>query len=721
MELLGKVLTTLENEENMQNAVKFSKAAKALVAGFIVAGGLVATSLPSSALTTPPSTTDTILVGSGSDTTYDMMKALDKVYSGANGCATIWYTGETQPSDGSCSQNDLASGNGTDKSSYPWVNDGHTTPIQRYSVGSGYGVSELCLQGKNAVRPVNFARSSSAVSTSKAATCANLDYIGYAKDAVTWYHATKDKTGADTTSATVADISKADLVKIYNGTYTKWSDLNGKAKDAAGELVSGLSDNLIKVYTVSAGSGTLSYWTSSIVAPKSGALNTGQENAPMAIFDDGNEADAIYFISYGRYKQTAGITGSPNSYFGNAVSSKYPLAADSLGKIDGIAPTNTTLVASSGAFPLSRTVFNVTRFPSAETSKYVGPDGFLCSSTIGAIKDRISGRTYRSLIDDAILSEGFVPLGLGTTGGGVAGTSHCRVSQSTITAADATKPAVGVDIGVTYTGLASATFSFSEPVRGISAANFTAQGSVVTNTTATSGVFKSAVNGALPVTLTCYNQKGNVVAGCDSASNETDPYQLQSVLKVKVTSNVAANSVRFIAAAGAGVDLAGNTSLAFSTKATTLADLSAGVSYKNAWANNTETVTAKAKYYSVYGNDISISLTGGAYIYIDGVQVYNPNAVINNAAIPAVLNANGSIKTAAKAAYKSYPTTGKIFTSGTYTLSGATAISAGGTSTTRTNPTALSTNAAFTAGAGWHTIKVVVQAGPTAVTELSAS
>jgi len=715
--MLGMVLTTLENEENMQNAVKFSKAAKALVAGFIVAGGLVATSLPSSAATTPPSITDAVLVGSGSDTTYDMMKALDKVYSGANGCATIWYTGETQPFDGSCSTNDLASGNGTDKVTYPWVNDGHSTIMQRFPVGSGNGVKELCFQGKANVRNVNFARSSSSSSTA----CSDLTYVGYAKDAVSWYHATKDRLGNPTTSAKIADLAKADLAKIYNGTYTKWSDLNGKAKDAEGNFVTDLSDNLIKVYGAQAGSGTVDYWKAQIGTTKSDALTTVLENAPIAIFDAGNEVDAIYFTSYGRYKQAARITGSPDSYFGNAVSSRYPLAADSLGKIDGIAPTNASLIASTGAFPLSRTVFNVTRFPSAETNKYVGPAGFLCSSTIGAITDRLSGKTYRTLIEEAILAEGFVPLALATTGGGVAGTSYCRATLSGSPTADVTAPSVGVDTGATYTGKASATFVFGEPVRGINVANFTAQGSVVTNTTATSGVFKSAVNGALPVTVTCYNQRGLVVANCDSASNATDQHQAQSVLKVNVTSTVEANSVVFTAATAAGTDLAGNTSAAFTTKATTLADLGAGVSYKNAWANNTETVTAKAKYYTVKGNNISITLTGGAYVYIDGIQVYNPNAVINNALVPAVLNTNGSIKTAAKLAYQSYPTTGKTFTSGTYTLSGLTAISAGGTSTTRTNPTALSTNAAFTAGAGWHTIKVVVQAGPTAVTALSAS
>jgi hypothetical protein len=738
----GTILTLAENEKNMQNGHKFGETAKAVIAGFIVVGGLVASSLPAAAVTTAPSTVDTTLVGSGSDTTYDMMKALDKVYAGANGCATIWYTGETQPFNGTCSTNDLASGNGAEKISYPWVNDGHTTGVQRYPVGSGNGVKELCYQGLANIRNVDYARSSS----SSATTCSNLTFVAYAKDAVSWWHATKDKNGDATTSAKIASISKADLTKIYNGTYRVWSDLNGKAKDANGVVIDDLATRPIKRYTVQAGSGTLAYWTSNIVAPAaslpavmstpepsatpsasptevapaSPLYSTVQENTALPIYEAGHEADAIYFYSYGRYKMNAGITGSPNSYFGNSVANTYPLAEDALGKIDDVAPTNTSLVASSGAFPLARNVFNVLRYPSAETLKFTGPSGFICSESIGNIKDRISGKTYRTLISDSILAEGFVPLPLGTTGGGQVGSSYCRVTASGSPTADVTAPTVGVDTGATYSGKASATFVFSEPVRSIDTSKFTAEGSVVTDTSATSGVYKSVVNGDLPVTVVCYNQKSVVVPSCASGSADSDPYQILSVKKVAVTISAAkANSVRFTAAAGAGTDLAGNTSGAYTAVTSTVSESGAGVSVKNTWAENTSATTNQAKTYTVKGANISISLTGGAYIYVDGVQVYNPTAVVNNPAVAAVYSGTRLV-TPAKAAYSSYPTTGKIFTSGTFTLNANTAISAGGTATTRTNPIALSTKATW-GGSGWHTVKVVVQAGPTAVTAISAS
>jgi hypothetical protein len=284
-----------------------------------------------------------------------------------------------------------------------------------------------------------------------------------------------------------------------------------------------------------------------------------------------------------------------------------------------------------------------------------------------------------------------------------------------------TAPSVGVDTGATYTGKASATFVFSEPVRSIDTSKFTAEGSVVTNTSTTSGVYKSVVSGNLDVTVVCYNQKSAVVPSCASGSADSDPYQILSVKKVAVTIAAAkANSVRFTAAAGAGTDLAGNTSTAYTAISSNVAEYGAGVSVKNTWADDSSATTNQAKTYTVKGANISISLTGGAYIYVDGVQVYNPTTVVNNAAIAATYDSKGKIKTAAKAAYSSYPTTGKIFTSGTFTLNADTAISAGGTSTTRTNPVKLSTKTTW-GGSGWHTVKVVVQSGPTAVTAISAS
>jgi len=849
----------------MRSSHVFSKAVKTAVAATFVVSSLVSGMTSASATSAPTTGYDTPLVSSGSDTTYDMMKALGKVYSGANGCATIWASG--QPKDGSCSTSDADSGNGTDATDFPWVNAGHAVPVDLYPVGSGAGANELCGQGQTGVRAVNFSRASS----NKATVCSDSYAVAYAKDAVSWWHATKTATGLDTVSAAIASIDKQTLIDIFNGTIIRWSELNNKAGvlDSDGAQLTTLPETFIDVYDVQQGSGTREFWhktyfggaatdlnLGSLTTDKLTAagfagtvaeyktahsLSTGQENAPSAIFADGKESAAIYYMSLGRYKQSAAITGT-DSYSGNATGTTS--GRDALGKINGVAPTDATVLAST--FTGSRFVYNILRYPSAATLAYVGPKGFLCSTAIGAIKDRITGKTYHSLITAAITAEGFTNLAAGTTGGTLdsAGltSSYCRVTDGSGSgAATAAGPTVAVKSGATYTGLASASFDYSTPVRSfdatkvvvtnsegtvvpssaytitcynqksavvpscnagtvdtdpyqitaiksfnialnsaiagtvsysvqaasaknlagfnatagsasttadavapvatvvshthtglasitynfgepvrVDASKFSAEGTVATNTTAISGVLGTVVSGSQAVTLSYLDANNNVVS-YSAATAAADALQTHVASKVVVTVNAAATSVIFTAAAGAATDLTGNASAAVTTAPSAVADLGAGVSVKGKWATGDSETTAKAaKTYTVKGSSISISLTGTANIFVDGVQVYNPTAVVHNAAVAAVLNANGSVKTAAKVAYDSYTAAGKNFAAGTFTLGASTAISAGGTATTRTNPDALSTNAAW-AGSGWHTVKVVVVTGPVAVTALSAS
>ena len=543
----------------MNHLKTLGRRASRKVAGVLTIGVVFAGFAPANAVEVPaPSAMGKIYIGSGSDTTYDMMKAIDKLYAGANGCATIWVTG--QPKDGSCDPASAATGN--DIVTYPWVNPTHDTVVEQYPVGSGNGAGELCSQGKNSVRKVDFARSSSSNSTS-APKCTDLMYVGYAKDAVSWWHATKTKTGDATISASIASISKGDLGKIYAGTWTKWSDLNGSAKDANGDPVTGLPDTEIKVYTAQAGSGTVDFWkgtTGVNVAVKSSAISTGQENNPAPIFAAGNEDSAIYFMSVGRYKQMANITGS-NNYAGNSVVATYPLAADALGQIDGIAPTPANMIASSGAFALSRTVYNVLRYPSAQILNYLGPEGFLCSASVGDIKDRVTGETYKTLRERAIVSEGFVPLPLGVTGGAYFNSyakvpalgfddSYCRVQAiTTAIQQDASGPTVGV------TNL-NGTGSNGTQLGGIFNLNFDAVTSVDTTKLGIRGSNSSFV----PATYTCYNMVGVQV---DCAGDSTAPYAAAVINTIKVVPNsplTGGTNVRYVAQAGFGRDRQGNAS-----------------------------------------------------------------------------------------------------------------------------------------------------------------
>lgn len=553
------------------------KGTKAAVTGALLVGGLLSSTLPAFADVTPPPVAEVQreIIGSGSDTTYDLMKNIDKLYEGANGCATIWADSASQPFNGACDPASAATGNNT--TDYPWVNDNHDTVTERYPVGSGNGIKELCRQGLTGIHEVDFARSSSGAPTLGTEACSDLKYIAYAKDAVSWWHATKDKTGADTHTSTIGSLSTTVLGGIYTGTYTNWSQLNGVdgVKDTNGLAISvansnALPDAPIVVYTVQAGSGTLSFWKGKVYS--SGAIvgtakSTGQENNATPIFVNDDESNAIYFYSFGRYRQAAGITGT-NDYFGNSVATAYPLASDTLGKVNDVAPTPSNI--QGGTFAFSRSVYNVLRYPSAKTSRYLGVSGFLCSANMETIHDRLTTATYRTLINAAISAEGFVPLTKGNTGGSAVGQSYCRLTEGQ---ADTTAPTVGIKTGATFTGLASGTLEFSKAVRSVDTTKL--------------GVFDGDTQ--LAADYTCYNNRGDVVAGCVGGTADNDPYNAKVIKTVRITLQnelALGRTAVFKAQAAAGTDAVALTSGAFAdtnniTGATSVAATSASVT--GAW------------------------------------------------------------------------------------------------------------------------------------------
>lgn len=591
----------------MRSANSFGRGFKAVVAGIALFGSVM-TSSPVHAATSAPdaSSMDRTIVGSGSDTTYDLMMALDKVYNAANGCAAIWYSSASQPINGQCDTDDAASGNGVDKSQYPWVNDSHAVIKQVYPVGSGNGQNELCKQDLAASRPVDFARSSSGpTSGATAEKCSDLKYIAYAIDAVSWYHFTKNPDGSDTASAKIASISTAELAKIFKGTTTNWSQLNNNSgvKDKDGNQLTDLPNTGIVRYTTQSASGTFSYFTNSartnsvnemktpaatpVPSQTAAALyTTNQENNPTAIANDGNTNNAIYFMSVGRYRQNAGITGiiadDATGYSGNA--SGIAGLTDALGAIDGIAPTYPKIQLSeqspsTGKFPFSRRVYNVTRYASAATNAYVGPDGFLCKAT-DSTKDRIKNIGYRTLIENAIKAEGFVAIP-------VSSGSYCRIATANIvaTADDASAPTITLASPspvASTDGTVTVTVNFNEGVRATDASKLT--------------VTQSG-NADLTYTTTATSRKGVTVSAFDTANtNDADPYanKLLSTLTINVKNIAYGSPVVVTLASGAVKDRANNSSAEFSTSiasntsapdtvAPTVSGVSSIVSAKKVW------------------------------------------------------------------------------------------------------------------------------------------
>ncbi|NBV89788.1 MAG: hypothetical protein EBR84_00020 [Actinobacteria bacterium] len=591
---------------------KFAKGFKSALASIALIGGLVASALPASAVTTAPdlSTMDRTIVGSGSDTTYDLMMALDKVYNAANGCATIWASSASQPYNGQCDTADQASGNGSDKTNFPWVNDSHAVIKELYPVGSGNGQKELCRQHQPNIRAVDFARSSSGpTSGATAENCSDLKYIAYAEDAVTWYHFTKNPDGSDTASSRIDSIDTTTLSKIFRGEITTWSGLNNNSGvvDVNGDSFTDLPNTGIVLYTAQSSSGTYSYWTNSArtnsatkmsapsptpVASQTAAAiySTVQENFPAAIAYDGNTNNAIYFMSVGRYKQIANITDQEDAY-STATSGGVKNAggyADALGKINGVAPTIANIAKgadkTTGYFPFSRNVYNITRYASAATNAYVGPNGFLCTIT-NSIKDRIKQVGYRTIIENAIKSEGFAPLP-------VSAGSYCRVlnPNTTATPNDATAPTVTLaspSPSANTAGQATFTISFNEPVRMTDASKLT--------------VVQSG-NSGLSYTTAATNFKGGSVSAFDAGNtNDLDPYanKVVSNLTVSVSNIAYGNDVTLTLAAGAAADRAGNSTAVFTASVasnTPAADVTAPVATDNGSRFITTTATGPGTF-----------------------------------------------------------------------------------------------------------------------------
>ena len=400
------------------------------------------------------------LQASGSDTTYAMMQKLDALYAGQNGCSVVPADAAKLP-DGTCQSN--YTGTAGDNAT-------HDTVTEMYPVGSGAGIKQLCQQGLAGVPTVDFARSSRAI---KDSDCDGLKAVAYAQDGISWWHST----AATSSSKDLHNLTRAQLVNIYNGTDKKWSDVDPT-----------LPATDIVVYSVQAGSGTRSTFdgylgidsTQAIpAANKPGGTGPSHvifENDASPIFANGDADNAIYFYSIGRFTQRASGSTPPQDVTGGE-----------LGQLDGVSAD--TAHVKDGTFPATRKLFNVYRYPSAAVTDYIGEKtGFLCRSDISA--------DLRTKIEQQITGEGFVPFSVGSIGGGVSGTSYCRLTQTI----DSTQPSVALTAGTGYRGVAAAVFS--EPVTGVAASTF--------------GVRVAGTSTPLAGALTCFDLQQRATA-CSGA------------------------------------------------------------------------------------------------------------------------------------------------------------------------------------------------------------
>lgn len=368
------------------------------VAALLASAAIIAALVPAGAAETEQRAT--LVRGSGSDTTYFLLQKLDNAYNGSRGCFSEVLPGNTQPLDNSCVQDD--------REYMTTENVDHDVALSYYPLGSSNGIKQLCERGLAGVTLVDYARSSRAP---KSSDCQGLRFVAFAKDAIPWA-SFKDVAGS--ASASVGSLTQQELKDIFvNCTITNWNQVGG-------------ADAEIIIYAAQAGSGTRGAYDgfvggdSSTCIPdqyKDGESSNGErvifENSCSPVLE-ADRANAIFYYSYGRF-QTSGGEGC------------------SLGDIDGVTASPETI--SDGSFPFSRFLYNVYRqgfasFNASEaTLEYVHEDtGWLCKTATEHGVNPSTGKNYREEIETIMMTDGFVPLVEGAIGGGVAGTSHCRVT-----------------------------------------------------------------------------------------------------------------------------------------------------------------------------------------------------------------------------------------------------------------------------------------------------
>jgi hypothetical protein len=302
------------------------------------------------------------------------------------------------------------------------------------AIGSSNGIAELEDQGAHAstaksdgvainVAPLDVARSSRApnlTSSSSAGDDKGLNFVAYAMDAVTWLHWTS-VTGTATPSASVTNLTVPQLTSIY---------MNQGCTGPGGETFTspnwacyGGSNAPIDIYMAQNGSGTESTWAT--LLGLTGSFPFGGEdpnhvifeNETSSILNNKDQANAIFFFSYGKF-QTICVTDA--TLCSGASTSKV-----ALGEIGGVKASKNSIAAqlpgSTGTpFPGDRLLFNVYSdgsnadipISSPASLNAVSEDGFLCKPSTSTDVDPNTGATYRTEINSDISGQGFFPLPL---------------------------------------------------------------------------------------------------------------------------------------------------------------------------------------------------------------------------------------------------------------------------------------------------------------------
>lgn len=384
------------------------------------------------------------IIGVTGNTPYSALRGLADVFDGAEGCNLLVPTGQTQPFNYSCpSGGSLPAGDPPAGYGLPSVGGQYSeNPLNDVvtvepPISSSASITQIENQGLHTTNTAagNFAGSANAAKTGAGGKFDDqgLNYVAYAAGAVDYVVYTKVGKAKTAAGTLKKGLTQAQLQAIWSGTDKCWSDVGATGK---------LANDLIDPYSIFTSSAITSTWDAFLSPDNSetyvdaqtswppsslptcnngkkaiytgpsftnyGGSHTIQQNELSAINTNGDQANAITFISYGRYEQQA----------------KAPsFAGSALGAVNSVSPTKQTILG--GTYPVLQFLYNVysdgtnPSIPVATpaTLNFASENGFICKpntvdgSTTGAqIVDPATGLTYRSEIESAITASGFLPL-----------------------------------------------------------------------------------------------------------------------------------------------------------------------------------------------------------------------------------------------------------------------------------------------------------------------
>ena len=387
-----------------------------------------------------------LMIGSGSQTSYATMTALSNLFNGSPGCDLTAAT--SLPLTLNCGTTPTTAGNPGGEQGFNTAGENpyNDYTVQAPAVGSGNGATQLIDAGANSPTTTPAIQYSRA-SAHKGNTTDND--VEFATDGVSWSTFSKTSAGA-TPQAKITAISLANLSAIWLGTlncagpggttlYMDWECLGAKVSSP------------IDVYNAQTGSGTYTTWSGALGysgatpagitcsaceagwtpadvtadGPAAAAHSNIFENQMSTISTRPDAANAIYFFSFGRFTTTCPGYKLKKGVYSAVCAGTPKTDTTALGSIINtlgttVTPSQSTIQGSGGGagvtFPVTRGLYNLynnssATVPSSQaTLNFVGENGFLCKSSTTSDIDPQTGLSYRSEIEAAITSNGFFPL-----------------------------------------------------------------------------------------------------------------------------------------------------------------------------------------------------------------------------------------------------------------------------------------------------------------------